>query len=90
MPRKEKVTRVNDGDTFETTSLKQTIRLANVNATEKNTKAGPRSIRILRDLIGGETVTVDTVARDKYVRSVAVVSVGGKSVNRAMNKKLDK
>lgn len=90
MPRKEKVTRVIDGDTFETANRKHSVRLANVNAPEKNTRSGPKATKLLRDLIAGETVTVDTVARDKYGLSVANVSVGGKSVNRAMKKRLEK
>ena len=35
MARKEKVTKVIDGDTFETASRKNPVRLANVNAPEK-------------------------------------------------------
>ncbi len=35
MPRKEKVTRIIDGNTFETGSCKNPVRLANVNAPEK-------------------------------------------------------
>ncbi len=35
MPRKEKVTRIIDGDTFETGSCKNPVRLANVDAPEK-------------------------------------------------------
>ena len=35
MTRKEIVTRVIDGDTFETASRKNSVSLANVNASEK-------------------------------------------------------
>jgi len=35
MSRKEKVTKVIDGDTFETTSRKKPVRLANVDAPDK-------------------------------------------------------
>ena len=84
MPRKEKVTRIIDGDTFETSSRKRSIRLANVDAPEMGTKGGSAAKRKLSNLIAGETVTVDTVARDTYGRAVAKVKVGRKSVNKAM------
>ncbi len=84
MARKERVTRIIDGDTFETGSRKNPIRLANVLAPEKGTKGGTEATKALRALIGAETVSVDTVARDKYGRSVANVKVGRKSVNKAM------
>lgn len=87
MKRKETVTRVIDGDTFQTASRKKSIRLANVNAPEKNQKGGGAATKALRNLIKGEKVTVDTVARDVYGRAVANVKVGRKSVNSVMRKK---
>ena len=87
MKRNETVTRVIDGDTFQTASRKKSIRLANVNAPEKNQKGGRAATKALRNLIKGEKVTVDTVARDVYGRAVANVKVGRKSVNSAMRKK---
>ena len=42
----------------------------------------------LRKLIQGEEVTIETVARDTYGRSVARVKVGRRSVNKAMKEKL--
>ena len=90
MSRKERVTRIIDGDTFMTASRKRSIRLANVAAPEKGTKGGARATKALRGLIQGETVSVDTVARDVYGRSVAKVKVGRKSVNKAMRDKLGK
>lgn len=90
MVRKETVTRVIDGDTFETASRKHPIRLANVDAPEKREPGGSKATQDLRSLIQGKKVTVDTIARDGYGRSVARVKADGKSVNRAMNKKLGK
>lgn len=87
MSRKEKVTKVIDGDTFETASRKRPIRLANVDAPEKNERGGKAATERLRKLIQGEEVQIDTVARDKYGRSVANVKLGRKSVNRAVKKK---
>ena len=90
MARKETETRVIDGDTFETASRKRSVRLANVNAPEKNQRGGTAATNALKSLIQGKEVTVDTKARDVYGRTVANVKAGGKSVNQAMNRKLKK
>jgi endonuclease YncB( thermonuclease family) len=86
MARKERVTRVIDGDTFETASRKNPVRLANVDTPEKGEPGYQGAKQDLQRLIGGEQVEIDTKARDAYGRSVANVKVGGKSVNRAMKK----
>ena len=90
MSRREVVKRVIDGDTFETGSRKHAVRLANVNAPEKGKPGSAKATEELRNLIQGQQVQIDTVARDPYGRSVAKVKVDGKSVNRAMNRKLKK
>jgi len=90
MARKERVTRVIDGDTFETASRKRAVRLANVNAPEKGTRGGAAATKELKKLVEGETVSIETVARDVYGRSVARVKVGRKSVNKAMREKTSK
>lgn len=87
MARKERVTRVIDGDTFETASRKRPVRLANVNAPEKGQRGGAAATNALKGLIAGETVSIETVARDAYGRSVANVKVGRCSVNKAMREK---
>ncbi len=88
--RKETVTKVIDGDTFLTSSRKKAVRLANVDAPEKRTKGGGNATQQLKNLIQGQKVEINTVARDVYGRAVAKVKVGGTSVNNAMNKKLKK
>ncbi len=88
--RKEKVTRVIDGDTFETANRKHPVRLANVDAPEKNQPGGTAATAALRRLIQGQQVSIDTVARDKYSRSVAKVKVGRQSVNRTIQNKTKK
>lgn len=87
MKRKETVTRVIDGDTFETASRKRPVRLANVNAPEKGTRGGPKATKALAQLVSGQKVEVTTVARDKYGRAVATVKADGRSVNQAMRRK---
>ncbi len=88
--RKETVKRVIDGDTFTTKSRSKPVRLANVDAPEKNSRKGAQSTQFLRGLIQGQTVEVDTVARDVYGRTVANVKVNGKSVNNAVKNNLKK
>lgn len=88
MPRKERVTRVIDGDTFMTDRRQNPVRLANVDAPEKGEPGGAAATKTLRDFIEGETVSIDTVARDGYGRSVAKVKLGRQSVNKAMRDEL--
>lgn len=88
--RNEKVTRVIDGDTFKTNSRKHSVRLANVNAPEKGKPGSAKATQALKNLIQGQKVQINTVARDQYGRAVANVKVDGKSVNRAINRKSKK
>ena len=87
MTRNEKVAKVIDGDTFTTGSRKRPVRLANVNAPEKGSQGAAAATQALRDIIGGQNVSIETVARDKYGRSVANVRVGNRSVNAAMRRR---
>lgn len=89
MARKEKVTKVVDGDTFQTASRKNPVRLANVDAPEKGQSGATKATQALRNIVRGKQVTIDTVARDSYGRSVANVRVGGKSVNKAMRDEIN-
>jgi len=86
MPRKEKVTKVIDGDTFMTERRKHPVRLANVNTPEKGQPGYGEAKEALKNLIRGEEVTINTKARDKYNRSVANVKIENKSVNKIMKK----
>jgi micrococcal nuclease len=90
MPRKERVTRVIDGDTFETAGRKRPIRLANVDTPEQGEPGYEAAKRDLERLIKGKIVEIDTKARDAYGRAVANVKVGRRSVNRAMRAKYGK
>ena len=86
MPRKEKVTKVIDGDTFITDKRKHPVRLANVNTPEKGQPGYGEAKEALKNLIQGQEVAIDTKARDKYNRSVANVKIENKSVNKIMKK----
>jgi len=84
MARKEKVTKVIDGDTFMTNRRKHPVRIANVDTPEKGQDGYVAAKKALQDLIGGQEVTIDTKSRDKYNRSVANVKIGNKSVSKIM------
>ena len=83
----ETVTRVIDGDTFETASRPaHSVRLQGVNTPEKGQPGYGAAKRKLNSLIAGKKVEVESVARDKYGRTVAKVRVDGRSVSAAMRK----
>jgi len=86
MPRKETVTRVIDGDTFETGRRKNPVRLAKVDTPEQGMPGAAKARDALSRLILGKEVNIDTKARDSYGRAVANVKVGVKSVNKAMKR----
>jgi len=84
MPRKEKVTKIIDGDTFLTNRRKHPVRLANVDTPEKRQPGYQDAKKALSDMILKKDVTIDTKTRDKYKRSVANVKLGRRSVNKRM------
>ena len=88
MALKETVTRVIDGDTFETSRRKNPVRLADIDAPEKGKRGAAQARKDLSAMIFGQDVSVETVARDKYRRAVARVKLGRRSVNKAMKEKL--
>lgn len=83
---KEKVTKVRDGDTFETNKRKLAVRLEGVDTPEKGQPGYQKAKKALEKMILGEEVIVNTVARDKYRRAVAKVKKGRVSINNAMKK----
>ena len=88
MARKETVTKIIDGDTFETASRKNPVRLADVDAPEKGQRGFAKATETLRKMIEGKEVRIETVARDKYGRAVARVYQGRESINKKMNKRI--
>jgi endonuclease YncB( thermonuclease family) len=87
MARKERVTRVIDGDTFMTSSRKKPVRLSNYNAPERGKRGYISSRDALKSMISGKTVSIDVTARDVYGRAIANVKVDGRSVNAAMRRR---
>lgn len=88
MGRKEKVTKIIDGDTFITSRRKNLVRLANVNAPDRGEPGYGKAKEVLRNMIEGKEIRIVTVSRDKYRRAVANVYEGRESVNKKMNEKL--
>lgn len=84
MPTKERVTRVVDGDTFMTNKRKRAVRLADVDTPERGERGAVAAKRRLSSMIAGKEVTVIPVARDSYGRTVAKVTVEGKSVEKSV------
>lgn len=90
MARKELGKTARDGDSFSTSSRKNDVRLAEVNAPEKGQPGYDAAKQKLQSLVAKQTVEIEPVARDKYGRTVAKVTAKGKSVNNAMKKFLKK
>ena len=88
--RREKVTRILDGDTFMTGNRKNPVKLADVYAPRKGKPGYSKAKERLRGFVGGEEVRIQTVARDKYGRSVAKVYKGRESINKKMRESLRK
>lgn len=80
-----KVIGIADGDTLTILQNRKPVklRLANVDAPEKSQPYGQRSRQSLSDLCWGKDATYKAQYRDRYGRTVAVVTCGGVEVNRA-------
>ncbi len=70
-----------DGDTL--ICGRQKVRLANVYAAELSEPGGPDAKARLAALVRGAHVVISPVARDKYGRTVAQVSVGGRVISQS-------
>ena len=82
------VKRVIDGGTFETISG-QRVRLEGVDAPETGKRGYAKATEKLASLVGDKNVAVNPVGVS-YGRIVADVEVGGKSVNKSMQRYLKK
>lgn len=82
-----KVTRVIDGDTFETETGER-VRLVGINAPEISDIFGQEAKRHLIELIEGKTIDLETDHisndRDRYGRLLRYVILNGKDINKQM------
>jgi len=75
---------VADGDTItvlDADKVQHKIRLAGIDAPEKQQAFGSRSKESLSDLVFDKTVNVETDKRDRYRREIGKVLVNGRDVN---------
>lgn len=80
-----KVVGVTDGDTITVLDAdkgQHKIRLAGIDAPEKNQPFGQRSKESLAELVAGKDVTVVTHKQDRHGRDVGQVLLDGRDVNR--------
>ncbi len=63
-------------------SQKVRIRLANIDAPEKDQAFGKQSRDSLLEMVGGKQVQIDSQAVDQYGRVVGLISVDGRNVNQ--------
>lgn len=80
----EVVTKVIDGDTFETKSY--IVRLEGTDAPEKRQLGAAEATNALKNLILGKPVDIVIKIRDQYGRAVAQVWVNDRSVNDIMKR----
>ena len=75
-----------DGDTVRAVvqGHRVKVRLYGIDAPEKNQPGGSESTEALRRLLNGHRITMQALARDRYGRTVALLSADGVSVNEAM------
>lgn len=79
-----RVVGVTDGDTItilDNTNTQHKIRLAGIDAPEKNQAFGTASKRSLSDMVFGKQVDIEWSKRDRYGRTVGKVLTSGLDVN---------
>ncbi|MDD5058532.1 MAG: thermonuclease family protein [Sideroxydans sp.] len=79
-----KVIMVMDGDTMLVLRGNQKIkvRMANIDAPEKDQAFGQQSRDSLQEMIGKKQVQIDSRAADQYGRIVGTISLDGRNINR--------
>ena len=84
-----KVIVVIDGDTLVVlhNNAKVKIRLANIDAPEKDQPFGMDARQVMVEMADKKMAHIDSKAVDKYGRSIALVTVGGLNVNEEMVKR---
>ena len=82
----EFVTRVIDGDTFETRNNASSVRLKDVDTPERWEPGFETAKSALENLILRRSVRIVTHARDAYRRRIADVWVNGTHVNEVMKR----
>jgi len=79
-----KVVSVTDGDTIKVFDVEYgqvKIRLYGIDAPEKGQPYGKAAGEYLASLIAGEIVDIETVTKDRYGRTVGIVTDGVRNIN---------
>src|SRR3989338_10977292 len=79
--RRNKVTRVVDGDSFETADSRR-IRVLGIDAPELSNCMGPQAKDMLKILLEGKSVRLKDTVKDDYGRLLANVFAGRKFINK--------
>ena len=82
-----KVVSVTDGDTIKVYNAAQgqvKIRLYGIDTPEKGQPYGHAAGEYLASLIAGATVDIETVTKDRYGRTVGIVTDDGSNINQEM------
>lgn len=85
MVKKEIVTKIIDGDTFEINNGER-IRIADMDTPEKRQPGYQKAKKALENLILDKEVRIEPVAKDKYKRTIAKVKIGKFLVKTKMKK----
>ena len=80
------VTRIVDGDTIvlEAEGSKHRVRLAGIDAPERNQPWGETATRELRRQVAGQQVEVEWYKRDRWKRLIGVIWLDGEDMNLHM------
>jgi endonuclease YncB( thermonuclease family) len=86
MPGQAKVVGVSDGDTIKVLrdGKQVRIRLYGIDAPEKGQPFGSKSKKFTIKFAANKTVEVEPIETDRYGRTVGLVNVYGKSLNKAL------
>jgi endonuclease YncB( thermonuclease family) len=81
-----KVVAIADGDTFTllADNRQVKVRLHGIDCPEKKQDFGNAAKQYLSGLIFGKEVTVREMGKDRYKRTIGMVTIGGINVNEAM------
>ena len=83
---KGEVVKVPDGDTLHVKKGRKTVkvRLYGIDCPEKRQNFGRPATQFTTQRLLGKKVKVETVDTDRYGRTVGLVSIGGKLINREL------
>ena len=78
--------RIADGDTLTVLvdRMQVKVRLSEIDAPERGHDFSQRSRQALADLVFGKEVSIETHEKNRYVRVIGEVFVGGKPVNEVL------